>query len=147
MSIFIGASAAPKEGKMQNKVHWSFWVVVALALVWNLMGAINFLVQMNPDMVASYRESERTIIEGRPIWATGAFATGVFGGLIGSVLLLLRQRYTVYVFGVSLAGVIGAQLHTLGIGIDFGVDEIVGIVVSPIVVGIFLIWFAAKAKL
>ena len=70
-------------------VHWNFWVLGAVALIWNLMGAANFFVQMIPDALAAYRESERAIIEGRPAWATGGFAASVFGGARGSRLLLL----------------------------------------------------------
>ena len=72
-----------------GSVHWSFWAIGALMLIWNVMGIINFFVQMNPDVLAAYRESERAIIDGRPAWATGAFAIAVFGGAFGS--LLLRQ--------------------------------------------------------
>ena len=76
--------------KSAGNIHWSFWVIGAVALIWNGMGAINYGMQMNPDMLASYRESERAIIEGRPAWATAGFAFAVFGGTLGSVLLLLR---------------------------------------------------------
>ena len=60
-------------------VHWSFWVIGAVALIWNVLGAVNLFVQMNADTLASFPESQRAIIEGRPVWATGGFAIGVFG--------------------------------------------------------------------
>jgi hypothetical protein len=126
-------------------VHWSFWVISAVALIWNVMGVINFFVQMNPDTIAAYRESERAIIEGRPIWATVAFAAGVFGGALGALLLLLRKSAAYYLFIVSLAGVIVTMIHTLGIGIDFGVGEILGIILMPLVVAAFLIWYSRWA--
>ena len=44
-----------------HSVHWSFWVIVPFMLIWNVMGCMNFIVQMNPDMVASYRETEQAI--------------------------------------------------------------------------------------
>ena len=58
-------------------VHWSFWLISAIALIWNVLGSVNFFMQMNPDMLDAYRESERAIIQGRPVWATGAFAVAV----------------------------------------------------------------------
>jgi len=79
-----------------GRVHWSFWAIGSIALIWNLMGVINFFVQMNPDMLTSYRESERAIIEGRPAWATGGFAIAVFGGVLGCLLLLLRKSAAYY---------------------------------------------------
>ncbi len=135
---------------MNNKpvmsVHWSFWVVSAIALIWNVMGVINFFVQMNPDVLDAYRESERAIIEGRPTWATGAFAIAVFGGALGSLLLLLRKSAAFYVFIASLLGVIVTMIHTLGVGIDFGLGEILGIILMPLVVAAFLIWYAKQAE-
>ena len=123
-------------------VHWSFWVISVVALIWNVMGGINFIVQMNPDMLAAYRESERAIIEGRPAWATGAFALAVFGGTLGCLLLLLRRSVAFYVFIASLLGVIVTMNHTLGVGIDFGLGEILGIILMPLVVAAFLIWYS-----
>ncbi|MCH9016029.1 MAG: hypothetical protein IH877_10130, partial [Gemmatimonadetes bacterium] len=77
--------------KAVGSVHWSFWLIGAVMLIWNVMGCINFFVQINPDALASYPESHRAIIEGRPAWATGAFAVAVFGGALGCLLLLLRK--------------------------------------------------------
>ncbi len=127
-------------------VHWSFWIIGAIALIWNVMGVINYFVQMNPDMLAAYRESERTIIEGRPAWATGAFAIAVFGGTLGCLLLLLRKSAAYYLFIASLLGVILTMIHTLGLGIDFGLGEILGIILMPLVVAAFLIWYSKQAE-
>lgn len=127
-------------------VHWSFWLIAVVLLIWNVMGCINFFVQMNPDMLAAYRESERAIIEGRPIWATGAFALAVFGGAFGCLLLLLRKSAAYYLFIASLPGVIVTMIHTLGAGIDFGAGEILGIIIMPFVVAVFLIWYSKHAE-
>ncbi len=126
--------------------HWSFWVIGAIALIWNVMGVINFFVQMNPGVLAVYRESERAIVEGRPAWATGAFAIAVFGGALGCLLLLLRKSAAYYLFIVSLLGVIVTMIHTLGVGIDFGLGEILGIILMPLVVAVFLIWYSKLTK-
>jgi len=125
-----------------RRVHWSFWLIGIVALVWNVGGVINYFVQMNPEMLDAYRESERAIIEGRPAWATGAFAIAVFGGALGCLLLLLRKSVATYVFIASLLGVIVTMIHTLGVDIDFGPGEILGIVLMPIVLAVFLIWYS-----
>ena len=128
------------------RVHWSFWAIGAIALIWNVLGAINFVAQMNPDMLAAYRESERAIIEGRPAWATIAFAIAVFGGALGCVLLLLKKSAAFYLFIASLLGVIVTMMHTLGAGIDFGLGEILGIILMPLVLAAFLIWYSKLAE-
>ena len=128
-----------------NSVHWSFWVIGAVALIWNGMGVLNYFMQMNPEMLELYRESERAIIDGRPAWATGTFAIAVFGGAVGSLLLLLRKSAATYLFIASLAGVIGAMVHTLSTGIEFGMGEVLGIILMPVVVATFLIWYSKHA--
>ena len=124
-----------------NKAHWSFWIISVLMLIWNLMGCINFFVQMNPDMVASYQETEQAIIQDRPIWATAAFAIAVFGGALGCLLLMLRKSIAFYLFIASLLGVLVTMPHTLGAGIDFGTGELIGIIFMPVAVAVFLVWY------
>jgi len=111
-------------------------------LLWNVMGCINFLVQMNPDMVASYRESEQAIISGRPAWATVAFAIAVFGGALGCLLLMLKRSAAFYLFIFSLLGVAVTMIHTLDTGLDFGAGEIAGFIIMPLAVAAFLIWYS-----
>ena len=132
--------------KAVGSIHWSFWLIGTVMLIWNVMGCINFFVRMNPDMLVSYRESERTIIEGRPIWATGAFAIAVFGGAVGCLLLLLKKPVAYYLFVASLLGVIVTMVHTLGVGIDFSLGQILGIILMPLVVAAFLIWYSRLAE-
>ena len=50
-------------------VHRSFWAIGAVVLIWNVMGCINFFMQMNPDALADYPEAVRSLVEGRPGWA------------------------------------------------------------------------------
>ena len=127
-------------------VHWSFWVIGAVALIWNVMGVINFFVQMNPEVLAAYRESERAIVEGRPVWATTGFAIAVFGGALGCLLLLFKKSFAYYLFITSLIGVIVTMIHALGLGVDFGLGEILGIILMPLLVAAFLIWYSKQAE-
>jgi hypothetical protein len=135
--------------KTVGGVHRSFWAIGAVALIWNVMGVINFSVQMNADALASFPETHRAIIEGRPAWATGGFALAVFGGALGCLLLLLRKSAAFYLFIASLLGVIVTMTHTLGIAsstIDFSPFEILMMILMPLVVAAFLIWYSKQAE-
>ena len=127
-------------------IHWSFWLIGSIALIWNGLGVVNYFVQMDPDVISAYREVEQAIIVGRPAWATGAFAMAVFAGAIGSLLLLLRKSAAIYLFVASLIGVIGTMIHALGVDIDFGPGEIVGIIVLPLAVAAFLTWYSRSCQ-
>ncbi len=128
--------------KNAGAVHWSFWVIAVIALIWNGLGIINFFVQMNPEVIEAYRDSERAIIVGRPLWATSGFALAVFGGGVGAVLLLFRRSAAHYLFIASLLGVVVTMTHALGVDISFGVGEIVAIILLPIAVALYLIWYS-----
>ena len=129
-----------------SRPHWSFWLIGVLTLIWNVLGCVNFILQMNPDVVSSYRETEQAIIQGRPIWATAGFAVAVFGGALGCVLLMLKKPAAYYFFVASLIGVVVTMLHTLRKGISFGIGEVIGIIVMPIIVAAFLVWYAKYAE-
>ena len=129
-------------GKNAGGVHWSFWAIGIVMLIWNGMGCINFFVQMNPDMVASYRQSEQAIISGRPTWATIAFAVAVFGGALGCLLLMLKKPAAFYLFIFSLLGVVVTMIHTIRVETAFDLGEVLGIIILPLVVAAFLVWYS-----
>jgi len=131
-----------------SRVHWSFWAISAFALIWNALGSLNYLSQMSPDLVASLPETHRAIIEGRPAWATAGFALAVFGGAFGGLLLLLRKSVAVYVFIVALLGTIVTMIHTIDVAgstIDFRIVEVVVMILMPLLVPAFLIWYSKQA--
>ena len=115
-------------------------------LVWNVMGCINFIAQMNPDMVASYRETEQAIISGRPIWATVAFGVGVFGGALGCGLLLFKRSVSVYLLEGSFLGIVLTMIYTLSLDLEFSLAEIIGIIMMPLVVALYLIWYSIHVR-
>jgi len=121
-------------------IHWSFWVIGVVAFVFNLFGCMNYISQMNAEMVASMPDVYRAIVESRPAWATAAFAVAVFGGALGCLLLLLRKSVAVYVFFVALLGAVVAQLPFLGMA-EFPVEAWIGWF-SQLAVGTFLIWYS-----
>jgi hypothetical protein len=128
-------------------VGWSFWTIGAVSLVWNVMGVLNYLGQMNAEMVAQYPESHRAIIEGRPAWATGAFAIAVLGGSLGSFLLLLKKSVARYLFLASMVATVVTMVHTLGaVGSMFSPFEIVMMAGMPLAVAAFLVWYSKQAK-
>ena len=112
------------------------------------MGVINFFGQMSADALAAMPEAKRAIVEGRPAWATAAFALAVFGGALGSLLLLLRKSAAYYLFIVSLLGMIVQAIPYLGMAgsVDFGPFEISMFILMPLVVSAFLIWYSKHAE-
>jgi len=130
------------------KSHWSFWVVCIIGLVWNAGGAVNYLMQTNMEFVSSMPATHQAIIVGRPIWATGGFAIGVFAGVLGCILLLLKWRSSIIIFLMSLIGIIVTMVHTIDVamsGTEFSILEIIVMVILPLVVALALVLYAKYA--
>lgn len=125
-------------------VRWSFWVIAAFGLLWNIGGSINYIMQTNLDFVSGLPDTHRAIIEGRPFWATGGFAIGVFGGAIGCLLLLFRKYASLYVFILSLAGIFVTMIHTTNVARStptFTFVEMFVMIALPLIVAAILIWY------
>ncbi|MEO9572829.1 MAG: hypothetical protein ABJ263_07830 [Tateyamaria sp.] len=119
------------------KPHFSFWIIAGLGLVWNLMGCLNFITQMNADAVAKMPELYQLIISSRPLWATLAFGLAVFGGAVGCILLLLRRDMARIALLVSLVAIVLTVVQTI---------SAVGLAPSTILallVGAALFWYSS----
>jgi len=128
-----------------ERAHWSFWLISIYFLTSHIMGSMNFFVQMNADMVASFPETYRAIIEGRPIWATAGFVIAVFGGMLGCLLLLFRKSIAFFLFIASMLGMLVTMIHTYNIvtsTISFSIIEIFIIMIFPLIVAAFLLWYS-----
>ena len=135
--------------EIPGAVHWSFWLIGAVALIWNVMGCINFFMQMDADVLASFSASARALVEDRPGWATAAFAVSQFGGAFGCILLLLKRSAAYHAFIASLLGVVVIAIRTLGMAvstIDLAPGEIAGYILMPLGVAVFLIWYSKHAE-
>lgn len=97
-----------------NLPKW-FYAVVSIALLWNLMGIVNFFMQINlsPEDISALPEAEQALMNNTPLWNTIAFALGVFGGSIGCVGLLMRKAWSMMALLVSLVAVIAQMTYWL----------------------------------
>jgi hypothetical protein len=145
MSELLADLKAAQRGAMTDKavsgVHWSFWAIGAVTLIFNLMGVLNFFSQMSTDSLSAMPEPYRAIIESRAVWATGAFAIAVFGGALGCLLLLFKKSAAYYVFIASLLGAIVAAAHFHVMANFYAIEALIGSL-SQLVVVAFLIWYS-----
>jgi hypothetical protein len=94
------------------RTPWHFWLVGGLSLLWNLGGAYDYLMTQthNDAYLAAFSAEQRAFFDSYPVWMVVAWAFGVWGAVAGSLLLLLRSRYAVTAFAVSLAGLAVSSL-------------------------------------
>ena len=126
---------------------WHLWLIGIVGGLWSAMGVLSFmLTQMNVEAVMSrFPPQQRAYFESFPFWADAFWALGVFSGVIGCLLLLLKSRLA---FPVLLASLIGATVSNLGGVFLLGGMEVLGetgglgFSAVPIIVGAFLALYA-----
>jgi hypothetical protein len=84
-----------------------------LALLWNAFGAFDYVMSQiqNDAYLAHFSEVDRLYFNAFPAWMEAAWALGVWGGLLGSLLLLARSRHAEFAFGLSLLGLLAATIY------------------------------------
>lgn len=99
-----------------HKAPWHLWLVGAFAVLFNAIGAFDHVMSMTkgatymasagmtPGQIAHYQEM--------PAWMLAVWAIGVWGAMLGSVLILLRNRLAFPVFAVSLTAFLVSLIYT-----------------------------------
>ena len=120
---------------------WHLWLVGIIGGLWSSIAVLSFmLTQLNVEAVMSrFPPEQREYFASFPLWAVAFWAIGVFGGVIGCLLLLLKNRLA---FHVLLASVIGAIVVNLGGLFLLGGMEVMG-GASELGLTVFPIVFAA----
>lgn len=125
------------------------WIVGILALLWNGFACYDYLMTNlhNQAYLAQTPADQMAYWQGLPSWLTAFWALGVWGGLLGAVMLLMRSRYAVHAFAVSLLGVIvnfGYMMAatTMPASMTEGAMEVVPWVIF--IAALFLLWYSAR---
>jgi hypothetical protein len=139
----------------RTPVH--LWIVGVVALLWNSIGAWDYTatqLQYEPYMSA-FTEKQLAYFYGFPAWVVAFWAFGVWGAMAGSVGLLLRKRWAVWAFGLSLVGLAVTTVYnyvltdgleimaeTMGTGVAMGMN----VLIWGIAIVLFLYARAQAAK-
>ncbi|WP_265587132.1 hypothetical protein [Sphingomicrobium arenosum] len=100
---------------------WHLWVVGILSLLWNGFGGYDYVMSQTRNMeylggMAPSPEAARELVamlEAFPAWMEFFWALGVWGAIAGSVLLLMRNRFAVHAFAVSLLGMVVGMVYQM----------------------------------
>jgi len=129
-----------------------FWVITIGAIVWNGFGVAAYLseLSMTDEAFAALSDAEQSLYESRPLWVTVAFAVSVVAGLIGSMLLALRNSYAPAILGISAVAVVLQMIHVFAISDALDVmgatSAILPIVVLTIAISLVLVSLTAQRR-
>jgi hypothetical protein len=135
---------------VQTRVPMHLWIVGVLSTLWSAFGCYDYLMtrMRDTDYLAGMMptvdpNAMLAWVDAFPIWAQFGWGLGVWGGLLGSLLLLARSRWAVWAFGLSLIGaILGLGYQIVGApplpGAEGPMMEVIPYVIILIAVALFL---------
>jgi hypothetical protein len=116
---------------------WHLWVVGIVSLLWNGYGAYDYLMSKTQGE-AYYRQLGATdaqiaFMNGYPMWMQVVWAIGIWGGVLGAVLLLLRTRYALHAFVASLAAFVVSLVYTYALSDGGQIQGQTGMIMSGLI--------------
>lgn len=130
------------------RTPWHFWVVSVVAVLWNSFGGYDYAMsQFQGD--AYYHQMHMTeaqiaYMHTFPVWMIAVWATGVWGAVLGSVLLIARSKFAVPVFVVSLAGFLISLIYAYLLSDGAMVMGQSGKIMNLVILAgcLFFVWYA-----
>ena len=106
-----------------DRAPWHLWVVGVLAVLWNFMGAYDYLMTQtqNEAYMSNFSPEQLEFFYGFPSWVVAFWAIAVWGGVVGAVLLLLRKKMAAGVLLVSFLSMVVTTIHNFGLSNGFEV--------------------------
>ena len=129
------------------KIPMWFWIVSIFLLLWNIMGVFSFLAHtfISNEALAELPSNERELYSEYPLWTTIVFAIAVIAGLIGTIGLVLKKKWSKMAFIISLLAIIPQMIHnvffTKSIEV-YGAVEAATMPALVVIFGLFLVWFS-----
>jgi len=125
------------------KTPWHVWVIGAVSLLWNAVGAMDFTMTQtkNEAYMKAFTPEQLEYFYGFPLWVVITWGVATWGSLLGSALLLLRRKLAEQVNLAVLVAMAFTFFHnfvlTDGLKIMGGVGPVIftGVIVA---VGVLL---------
>lgn len=135
---------------MKAATPWHLWAVGGISLLWNAFGGYDFVMSVTQGetywRASGMTDAMITYYNAMPTWMYVPWVLGVWGAVAGSILLLLRSRFAVHAFALSLIGAVVSLLY--GLVIDKAPPpppEMAAMAYMPYVITViaaFLAWYA-----
>lgn len=96
-----------------RRTPWHLWMIGILGVLWNAVGAFDYLMTQtqNESYMSQFTPEQLEYFYGFPAWVVAFWALAVWGGVLGTLLLLLRKRLAVPVLLVSFVSMIITAIH------------------------------------
>lgn len=127
---------------------WHLWVVGIVAVLWNAFGCFDYTMTALQGEAwlrqAGMTDAQIAYVNAMPTWMTAVWAIGVWGGLLGSALLLARRKLALPVFVASLAAYVLSLVYyyVLSDGLAAMGAGMIPMNIAILVGCLFFVWYA-----
>jgi hypothetical protein len=114
----------PQPAPVATPIH--LWIIGGLGTVWGAFGCVDFLLinirhlsyiaRLSPDVIDA--------LDALPGWVVVGWAMQMGFGLLGSLLLLARSRWSVHAFVAALFGLVAHQGYQFAVGLPAGMISV-----------------------
>ncbi len=134
----------------ENKPPVWFWIVAILLLLWEAMGCYACVTQIRLGAAAMGPVDDWSLkyYAALPAWYNPVYAVATFGGLLGGLLLLLRNKRAALLFWISFVAIIvmfGYAFVATDLIAHKGLGQVLPFPLFIAAVGALAIWFAGFA--
>lgn len=132
-----------------NKLPITFLVIGIVALIWNILGLLNFFSQtmISAETLAALPLEQQELLTSTPLWLKVVFGVATLSGVIASVGLLMKKAWSVPLFFLSLIAVLIQMTYSTFATNAVEVQGSFAYVLATIVMlyALFLWYYAKKA--
>ena len=134
----------------ETKAPIWFWIVAILLVLWEAMGCYACATQIKEGAAAMGPVDDWSLkyYAALPIWYNWVYAIATFGGLLGGVLLLLRDKRASILFCISFVAILvmfGYAFAATDLIAHKGLARVLPFPLFIAAVGAFSIWFTGFA--
>jgi len=132
--------------KTKTPIH--LWIVAILAVLWNAVGAFDYVATQYriESYMGQFTPEQLEYFYGFPVWMDAAWAIAIWASVLGSLSLLLRKAWAVWLFGISILGLATSSVYSFILSDGMAVMGSEGATFTAViwVIALFL-YFYAKA--
>ncbi len=127
---------------------WHLWLVGILGTLWNLVGAFDYVSTQThyESYMSQFTPEQLEFFYGFPSWVVAFWALAIWGGVLGTILLLLKKRLAAPVLLASFCSMIVTSIHNFALSNGIEVMGGVGLAFSGLIFVFALgLWLYARA--
>jgi hypothetical protein len=134
-----------------RRTPWQFWLICTIAVIWNGFGGYDYIMSQTAGdgylRTMGMTEPQIAFYHAMPTWMVADWAVGVWGGVLGAILLAMRSKWALHAFVTSLAAMLMSLVYNYLLTDGHTIMGQMGSIFCAVITTacVFFVWYALKA--